>query len=56
MSRLEAGFESSQMPYPAAIGFQFLFQKLRYRLSNSRSIAALSSGNAPVIGTVLEIW
>ena len=31
MSRLETGLKSSQMPYPAAIGFQFLFRKLRYR-------------------------
>lgn len=31
MSRLEAGLESSQMPYPAAIGFKFLFGELGYR-------------------------
>ena len=32
MSRLNTGLESSQMPYPAAIGFQFLFGELGYRL------------------------
>lgn len=31
MSRLKAGSESSQMPYPVPIGFQFLFRKLSYR-------------------------
>ena len=31
MSRLNAGLESSQMPYPVAIIFQFLFRKLGYR-------------------------
>lgn len=31
MSRLNAGLESSQMPYPVAISFQFLFRKLGYR-------------------------
>ena len=31
MSRMNTGLKSSQMPYPAAIGFEFLFGKLGYR-------------------------
>lgn len=32
LSRLKAGLKSSQMPYPVAVGFEFLFGKLGYRL------------------------
>ena len=31
MSRMNTGLKSSQMPYPAAIGFEFLFGELGYR-------------------------
>ena len=49
--------ESSQMPYPAAIGFEFLFGELGYRLVKfpeyRRFVVRQCSGNRYRIGNVM---